>query len=129
MAENLNKIMIIAGPLLAMLAQGGGLQDLLGKLGGAGLGSQADSWVGTGANEPISADQLAAAMPDEIDQIAAQAGLDPADVSAGLSQLLPGLVDKVSPNGALPASSQDLDAVLGQIPGGESLKSILGPMG
>ena len=127
MAESLNKVMMVAGPLLAMLAQGGGLQDLLGKLGGAGLGGQADSWVGTGANEPVSADQLAAALPDEVSQIAAQAGLDPSEVSASLSELLPGLVDRVSPNGQLPSSPQDLDQVVSQIPGGESLKSILGP--
>ncbi len=119
-------MMAVAGPFIAMFARSGGLQDLLGKLGGAGLGDQANSWVGTGENAPVDADQIAAALPDEVGAIAQQAGLDPTDVSASLSQILPGLVNEVTPNGQLPANPQEVAQVLDQIPGGDQLKSMLG---
>lgn len=127
MSQSLNRIMMVAGPILAMLAQGGGLQDLLGKLAGGGLGDQANSWVGTGENQPVSAEQLAAAMPDELAELAAQTGVSQEELSADLAQLLPGLVDTLSPNGQVPTAPADVEAVLSQIPGGAQLKDLLGP--
>jgi uncharacterized protein YidB (DUF937 family) len=127
MSAALNKIMMVAGPFIAMFARNGGLQDIMGKLNGAGLGEQANSWVSTGPNQPVSSDQLAAAMPDEIAAIAQQAGLDPSQVSAGLSQLLPGLVNSVTPNGQVPATPDDVSSVLSQIPGGDQLAAMLAP--
>ena len=126
MSQSLNKIMMVAGPILAMLAQGGGLQDLLGKLTGGGLGDQANSWVGTGENQPVSAEQLAAAMPDQLAELAAQTGVSQEELSADLAQILPGLVDTLSPNGQVPTDPADVEAVLSQIPGGAQLKDLLG---
>lgn len=125
MSADLNKIMMIAGPILAMMARQGGLSDLLGKLSSGGLGNQANSWVGTGPNSEVSPDQVASAMPDEVGAIAQQAGLDPAQVSQGLAQLLPGLVNTVTPDGAVPSSPQELEQILSQLPGGDQVAALL----
>ena len=77
----------------------GGLLDQLQK---SGLGPQVTSWLGNGANLPVSADQLRSALGDErVRQIAASLGI-PVDVVLGqLSQHLPATIDKMSPNGTL----------------------------
>lgn len=121
---DLNKIMMIVGPMIAAFAASGGLKDLMGKLTSGGLGAQSSSWVGTGANEPVSPEQIEAALPDEVAQIAAQTGMSQADVSASLSELLPGLVDKLSPNGELPTDSSGAQELLGQLPDGNALAGL-----
>ena len=102
-------------PLVVMMLQGrnasaggsGGLGGLLGQLQAAGLGQQADSWVSSGANLPVSAEDLSRALgPDTISQLAAQAGVPEDEVSGGLAQLLPEVVDQLTPGGRMPASDQ-----------------------
>ena len=85
----------------------GGLGGLLEKFQRAGLGDQAASWVGTGENAPISADAIGQVFGnDAVAQIASQAGVSEQDASAGLAQLLPHLVDHLTPNGQVPAPDQ-----------------------
>jgi uncharacterized protein YidB (DUF937 family) len=85
-----------------------GLGALLEQFQQAGYGDHANSWVGTGQNMPISPDVITQVFGrDGLSKIAAQAGLSEADASAGLSQLLPGVVDKLTPQGQMP----DLDAL------------------
>lgn len=126
--QQLNKVMMVVGPMIAMFAANGGLQKLMGQLTGAGHGAQANSWVSTGENQPISGGDLQAAMPEEVAQLSQQTGMAPQEISDAMSQLLPGLVDKLTPSGALPDSSQ-IDAVLSQIPGGDQLKGLLAGLG
>jgi uncharacterized protein YidB (DUF937 family) len=77
----------------------GGLLDQLQK---SGLGTQVTSWLGNGANLPVSADQLRAALGDErVRQIAASLGIPIDQVLGQLSQHLPAAIDKMSPNGTL----------------------------
>jgi len=84
----------------------GGLGALLEQFQRTGYGDQANSWVGTGQNMPISPDVIAQVFGrDGLSKIAAQAGLTEAETSHGLSQLLPGVVDKLTPDGQMP----DLD--------------------
>jgi uncharacterized protein YidB (DUF937 family) len=83
--------------------QSGGLQGLLGNLSQAGLGDAVKSWVGTGANIPVSGDQIHAALgADQIAAIAQKFGLNPQDVAGQLAQILPQAVDKVTPDGQVP---------------------------
>jgi uncharacterized protein YidB (DUF937 family) len=103
-----------------MGGMGGGLGGLLEQFQRMGYGDQANSWVGTGQNLPISPDVISQIFGREgLSQIAAQAGLSEADASAGLSQLLPGVVDKLTPQGQLPdldvlaQSVQDLERRIG----------------
>lgn len=80
--------------------QPGGLGGLLGKFQQAGLTEQANSWVSTGQNLPISGNQLEAALgADEIGNIAQKLGMSQGDASGALANLLPGLVDQLTPQG------------------------------
>jgi uncharacterized protein YidB (DUF937 family) len=80
--------------------QPGGLGGLLGKFQQAGLTEQAASWVSTGQNLPISGNQLEAALgADEIGNIAQQLGVSSGEASGALANLLPGLVDRLTPQG------------------------------
>ena len=85
------------------MGMGGGLGGLLAVLQQAALGDVAQSWVGNGANQPISPHQLQSAFGDEqIQSMAAQSGMAPHDFLAQLSQHLPNVVNGLTPNGRLP---------------------------
>src|SRR5262249_11107949 len=81
----------------------GGLGALLEQVQQAGFGDQARSWVGTGQNMPISPDVLSKIFGEGgLGAIARQAGLTPKETSDGLSQLLPEVVNHVTPTGNVP---------------------------
>jgi uncharacterized protein YidB (DUF937 family) len=87
----------------SLLTQGGGLQGLINQFGQQGLGNVVSSWVGTGQNLPISAEQLQAVLGEpHVAEIAAKLGLSPQDAAAQLANLLPHAVDSVTPDGAVP---------------------------
>jgi uncharacterized protein YidB (DUF937 family) len=91
----------ILGQVLANTDLGslGGLLDQLQK---SGLGPQVTSWLGNGANLPISIDQLRQALGDDtIRQISQTLGIPIDQLLNQLSQHLPATVDKLSPNGTL----------------------------
>jgi len=82
---------------------GGGLGGLLEQLQRTGFGEQADSWVSRGANKPISPDAMSEIFgKDGLESIARQAGISPDAASHGLTQLLPEVVDRMTPGGAVP---------------------------
>jgi uncharacterized protein YidB (DUF937 family) len=90
----------------------GGLGGLLEQLQRAGYGDQARSWVGTGQNAPISPEALEQVFGhDGMAAIARQAGVSEADAARGLSELLPEVVDRVTPGGDVP----DLDALTASV--------------
>jgi|SRR6185369_8286778 uncharacterized protein YidB (DUF937 family) len=94
--------------------QTGGLQGLVDAFQQGGLGNVVSSWIGTGANLPVSAEQLQAVLGSErLQAIAASIGLDPQQVSAQLAQLLPQVVDRLTPDGAIPDSRGALDSLFG----------------
>jgi uncharacterized protein YidB (DUF937 family) len=81
----------------------GGLAQLTSGFQQAGLGDVVSSWIGRGANLPVSPDQLAAALgASQLGTLAKQAGLSPQAAAAQLSTLLPNLVDRLTPDGAVP---------------------------
>ncbi|MFD9012496.1 YidB family protein [Streptomyces sp. NPDC059552] len=81
----------------------GGLMDMLTK---SGLADQAQSWLGTGDNKPVSGAQIAEAVPDEaLQKAAAQAGVSPQEAADQIAQALPTAVDRLSPEGQLPSGS------------------------
>jgi len=78
-----------------------------------GLGSLVSSWVGTGQNLPISADQLQHVLgSDQVKELAAKAGISPETASSHLSQLLPMLIDHLTPNGQVAATSTSTSSML-----------------
>ena len=83
--------------------QMGGLQGLVQSFHDKGLGAVVSSWVGTGANLPISADQLTSVLGHgALQEMAQKVGLPVEGLSAQLSSLLPQVIDKITPNGSLP---------------------------
>jgi len=92
----------------------GGLQGLVTTFQQGGMGGVIATWIGTGQNQPISADQLQSVLGNEhLQAIANQLGLNPQEVAGHLAQLLPQVVDKLTPNGAIPDSDGGLGAALG----------------
>lgn len=68
------------------------------------LAEAAKSWVSTGQNLPVSAEQIQGALgSDTLKNIAAQLGLNTDQVSGHLAELLPQVVDKLTPDGAVPS--------------------------
>ena len=84
-----------------------GLGGLLSKLQEGGLGSVANSWVGPGQNQPVSPGQLGSALgPTIIKTLAQKSGLSEDEITRQLSQMLPGVIDKLTPNGRLPTLAE-----------------------
>ncbi|MEU7154135.1 YidB family protein [Streptomyces sp. NPDC045470] len=92
---------------------GGGIQAVLGKLLQGELGRQAHSWVGHGANEPVTPEQVAQALPGEtLRRIAEENGVSAREAARQLAHTLPQAVDRLTPDGRIPQDPalQDLVA-------------------
>ncbi len=101
-----NPLMQIA---LQILQQNGGVGGLLDKFRQGGYADQADSWQSTGQNAPISGNALQEVLGSgAIGQIAQQLGLSHGEAAGGLAQVLPQVIDKLTPNGEVPANDNDL---------------------
>jgi len=85
--------------------QVGGISGLQQMFHNQGLGGLISSWIGTGQNLPISQDQLQGVLHGEtLQNVAAKAGIDPSQLTGMMAQLLPHVVDKLTPNGQIPES-------------------------
>ena len=85
---------------LQLLQQNGGLQGMLGKFQQAGYGAQADSWVSTGQNQPISTDALSQVLGQgQLGRIARELGMSQGEAAGGLASMLPQMIDKMTPQG------------------------------
>ena len=82
---------------------GRGLNGVLDAFRQNGLGEAVQSWIGTGANKPISREEVQSSLGEQqIQDIAHRAGLSQDEAAGGLAQLLPQIVDKLTPDGKLP---------------------------
>ena len=96
---------------LQVLQQNGGLEGLLAKFQQAGMGQQAQSWIGTGQNMSISADALSKIFGQgQLGRIAEQLGMSQTEAAGGLAEALPNVVDQMTPDGQIPAEHNDLVA-------------------
>lgn len=85
----------------------GGIGELIGQLTQKGYGRQADSWVGTGANEALPPQAIDEVFGhDQLHRIAQQAGVGDDEARSGLSELLPDVVDHFTPGGSMPEGDQ-----------------------
>jgi len=111
----------LAGAVLQMLQnQPGGIAGLMQNFQQNGLGNLLQSWIGTGQNLPISADQIKQVLGHEqVAHIADQAGISHEEASNGLAALLPQIVDHLTPNGQVPQSgdlmSQGMELLKGKL--------------
>jgi uncharacterized protein YidB (DUF937 family) len=82
----------------------GGLGELVDRFRNAGQGDKVDSWVGTGPNAPVDERQLETSLGgDLIDRLVEQTGLSREELLSRLAKVLPEAVDKMTPEGKLPA--------------------------
>ncbi len=87
-----------------LIQRHGGVQGIVNQLESQGLGNTVRSWVGTGPNQPVTGDQVHAALGgDAMTELAAKLGITPQELSAKLAQVLPGAIDKLTPQGVVPA--------------------------
>lgn len=114
--------MLTGGAAAGALGKIGGLGGLLGKFTGAGMADKAQSWVSTGENKPLQPDEVEQALgSDAVGQLANETGMSATDVKGGLAQMLPGLVDQLTPGGKMP----DMGS-LGSLAKGLDLGKLLG---
>jgi uncharacterized protein YidB (DUF937 family) len=109
----------LSGLVQTIAGQGaaGGVSGLVEAFEKGGLGAVAQSWVSSGANHPISAEQVQAVLGSgAIGQFAEKLGVDPQVGAAKLAELLPGLVDRLTPGGQLP--TEGLGGAVGDLLGG-----------
>ena len=115
---SLGALLPVVVGMLANDGKLGGLGGLLERFSRAGMGDVAKSWVGTGENAPISGDQIGQVLGDDVlGDLAAKLGMSQGDAAGSLAQMLPGLIDKLTPDGHAPAgglgNSGDLMGMLG----------------
>lgn len=102
----------ILGQVLGGAAAGGGLGALIEQMGRAGFGEQARSWIGTGENQALPSGALEQIFgAGGLAEIARQAGLTQDEASRGLAQLMPEVVDRVTPRGEVPRDEDLLASV------------------
>ena len=105
------------GGALGGLGGIGGLIGLVARMQQSGLGDVAKSWISTGDNLPVSPDQLGGVLgQDTVSNMAQQLGLNHGDLLSQLSQMLPQVVDKLTPQGQIPQG--DIGGMLGGLLGG-----------
>ena len=103
--------------VMGLMNNSGGLSGLLDKFQQGGLGDLVQSWVGTGSNLPISAEQIQQVLGSgALGDIASKLGIQPEQAAGELSQALPDVVDKLTPGGQLPTEG-DLMATAQQMLG------------
>lgn len=105
------------GALLAMLLplamqliqRNGGVGGLLERFNQQGLSQQASSWVSTGDNQPLSGEAVGEVVgQDELSRLSQQLGVAQTAVADGLAQILPQVVDRLTPAGDVPADADDV---------------------
>lgn len=98
-----NKKDDLMSTVTSLLGGQGGLDKLIGQFASKGLGDVIGSWVDTGKNLPVSGDQLQNVLgKDTINNLASKLGMDNSALTSQLSNLLPDVVDKLTPNGKVP---------------------------
>jgi uncharacterized protein YidB (DUF937 family) len=102
-------------PVVMGLLKGGGLQKILQGFQAKGLTSEADSWVGTGENRPVTGQQVREVVgAEKVAEVAQQAGVSEDEAAEGMAALLPTMIDGASPEGEL-APQQDVDSAFDQL--------------
>lgn len=95
-------------------AQTGGLSGVVQSFEQAGLGNLVQSWVGTGQNLPVTAEQVTQALSSgQLGAIAAKFGLQDQEVANVVAQVLPQLIDHLTPNGTVPQHEDLVSSLAG----------------
>ncbi len=118
-ASETSQSSLVSAVLSTLAAQPGGMPGLVEQFQAKGLGGIISSWVGTGQNLPIAPEQVQSALGSEqVEAIAAKAGISPEAAKSGLAQYLPQIVDQLTPNGEMPQGdlmSKGLELLKGKL--------------
>ncbi len=107
----------IAQVAVDLFNQNGGLPGMLEKFKAAGFADEVNSWVGKGANLPISAEQITQVLGSTTIQTAAnKLGINASEISTKIAEYLPQVVDRMTPNGEIGKDSGNpLATLLGML--------------
>jgi uncharacterized protein YidB (DUF937 family) len=122
-AQSGNQLLQLA---LLLLQQGGGLEGVLGRFRQGGLGREADSWVGTGQNMNISSDQLEQIFGSStLRDFASQLGMPEKQAGSTMAQVLPELINQLTPQGQVPENGdEEIAQGLSALANGELLRRV-----
>jgi uncharacterized protein YidB (DUF937 family) len=115
-----NPLLDVVMQMLSSNGQSGGLAGLAKAFQDKGMGDQMASWISTGQNLPISAEQIKAVLGGgQLGQIASQLGMNEQQAAGGLADLLPQVIDTLTPNGQVPQGddlmAQGLELLKGKL--------------
>jgi len=100
----------LIGPVMGLLQERssvGGIGGVLNRFKSTGASQQADSWVSTGSNKPVSGEQVQQALgKGEVQRIATETGMSEQEASKGIANVLPEAIDKMTPDGQVPSGDQ-----------------------
>ena len=100
-----NPLLDVVMQMLSNNGQGGGLAGLAQAFQNKGLGDQMASWIGTGQNLPVSPEQIKSVLGGgQLGKIASQLGINEQQAAGGLADLLPQVIDTLTPGGKMPQS-------------------------
>lgn len=107
---------------LELIQRNGGLGGLMQLFQRSGLAGHLTSWIGTGQNQAVGASALLSAFGGtQVTEVAQKFGISQTQLGEGLSSVLPELINKMTPTGAVPANDQDLvSGLLGQLLGNKT---------
>ncbi|WP_386694082.1 YidB family protein [Lonepinella sp. MS14435] len=133
-SNNATSSSVITDVLGGLLKKQGGMEGIFNQLQQGGLEDLLNSWIGTGKNEPLNAEQVNEVFGDEtIDQVAEQAGVDKSQAQDILSQALPQVIDMLTPKGREGGVSTDILAqqaeTVQQQDNGFGLDDLIGGLG
>ena len=104
---NMGVLVGVLGPLIAKFLQGGGLSKMMQGAKANGLSAQADSWVGTGANQPLAPQEVRALVgEDAVQEVAREAGISEDEAADVLAAVVPQVVNGLTPNGQVPTDDE-----------------------
>jgi len=102
-----------------LITQYGGIDGVVQKFAAHGMGAEAQQWVGTGPNPPITGEHVQRVFGDNaVQQAASQLGVPPAQAASGLAALLPTVMDKLTPNGQSVGGADLENNIAGLLKGG-----------
>jgi len=112
---NIGALVGALAPVVIGMLKSGGLQKMMSGFQQGGMTAQADSWVSTGPNAPVSGSEMRVGLGEsEVRRFAEDAGLPEDEAADVLATVVPQVVDGLTPNGQLP-SDDELETLLRQL--------------
>ncbi len=106
LAQNLGGESGLLPLVLRVVQNRGGLAGIISAFQQHGMGDAVQSWISTGPNQNISGDQVTRVLGDPaVQQVAKEAGIAPEEAKSRIAELLPQIVDRMTPNGQVPATT------------------------